>query len=82
MAAEFTRCLVCGQKVKFLHPHHHESTHDAGLPQDHESYLNWVAEQWDLPEDHPVLESGELTKPEGWQRNRDLFSDWRSKIVQ
>ena len=68
MSEKFVPCLVCDPElrrkpeIEFLHPAHH-GTHDSSLPQDHESYLQWVAEEYGLELDHPVFDPGGLTKP-------------------
>jgi hypothetical protein len=78
MAYKYVPCLVCDPElrrkpeIEFLNSAHHK-THNPGLPQDHESYLNWVAEKYELDHDHPVFESGGLTKPEVFQEFEHLF---------
>lgn len=79
MSQKYVPCLVCDpqmtrqQEIRFLHPHHHSSEHKPPLPQDHESYLNWVAEEYELDPDHPVFEPGGLTRPEDFGQYEHLF---------
>jgi hypothetical protein len=78
MAHKYVPCLVCDPelrrkpKLEFLHPIHHQ-THAPSLPQDHESYLNWVAEEYELDLDHEVFEAGGLTKPKVFSEFEHLF---------
>ncbi len=79
MPQKYVPCLVCDpqmtrkQEIQFLHPHHHSSKHEPPLPQDHESYLNWVAEEHDLDPNHPVFEPGGLTRPKDFEQYEHLF---------
>lgn len=79
MARNFVPCLVCDPEMRFepelefLHPSHHEAKHEAHQPKDHESYLDWVADEYELEKDHPVFESGGLTKPEEFEKHEHLF---------
>ena len=60
-------------ELEFLHPAHHEATHDSSSPQDHESYLTWVAEEYEIDPEHPVFDPGGLTRPEDFERFEHLF---------
>lgn len=78
MAQKYVPCLVCDPElrrepeIEFLHPAHHQ-THDSGLPHDHETYRQCVAEKYELDLDHPVFEPGRLTKPEDFAEYEYLF---------
>lgn len=78
MVKQFVPCLVCDPELRrdpeigFLHPAHHQ-THDRGLPYDHDSYLKWVAEEYDLDRDHRVFEPGGLTIPSEFEKFEHLF---------
>jgi|GEM_PF-5922644 len=78
MATKFVPCLVCDPKlrrkpeIEFLHPKHHK-THNPGLPQDHDSYLKWVAEKYEIDPEHAVFEQGALTKPNEFKKHEHLF---------
>lgn len=78
MAQKYVPCLVCdpelrrNPKIEFLHPAHHQ-THGTSLPHDHESYLNWVAEKYELAREHPVFEPGALTVPDQFEEFEYLF---------
>jgi hypothetical protein len=80
MAGNYVPCLVCDPelrrdpKIEFLHPAHHQ-THALGLPHDHESYRQWVAEEYNLDLDHPVFEPGELTKSDDFEDFEHLFKE-------
>ena len=79
MVRKYVPCLVCDpemrceEEIEFLHPTHHEAKHDPPAPQDHESYLTWVAEEYDLDPEHPVFELGGLTRPKDFERHEHLF---------
>ncbi|WP_231184160.1 hypothetical protein [Haladaptatus sp. DYF46] len=79
MSRKYVPCLVCDPEmrydpeIEFLHPSHHEAKHDPSLPRDHDSYLAWVAERYELDPEHPVFEPGGLTRPEDFHRFKHLF---------
>lgn len=75
-------CLYCGERHRFLSGPHFQREDHFGDRQDafHEKYKGWVAETYDIdPDDTVLTDPGELTRPEGWERNKHRFPDWQSR---
>jgi len=67
-------CIACGEFYWYIGTPHHK-THSVGLPQDYYEYKDYVGEQFDLGEDHELLDDDTVISPGKWLDARDKYPE-------